>query len=126
MQEAAELHSLLCGYHPLDRQDTRRWIPEASGRFSVSSTYQFLQQCIIVEEVCPNTAGALKKLWENDLPSKVTIFSWRLLLDKLPTCETLQHRGIITNPLDLGCVFCLSPLEDASHIFLRCNFVQQV
>ncbi|GAU17608.1 hypothetical protein TSUD_341520 [Trifolium subterraneum] len=43
-QEAAMLYSLLANYHPFDRHDKRKWIPDASGRFSVRSTYQFLKK----------------------------------------------------------------------------------
>ncbi|GAU38890.1 hypothetical protein TSUD_67530 [Trifolium subterraneum] len=102
-QDVASLHSLLAGHHPLNRKDKRHWIPDASGRFSVSSTYRFLQQRSTVEEICPNIIGALKKLWKNDLPLKVTIFGWRLLLDKIPTRAALHRRGVMTNPQDLVC-----------------------
>ncbi|GAU27711.1 hypothetical protein TSUD_126570 [Trifolium subterraneum] len=72
--EAADLLSLLADYHPFDRNDNWKWIPEAYGQFSVSSTYQFLQQRTTADEICPNVVGALKRLWKNDLPSKVSIF----------------------------------------------------
>ncbi|PNX92795.1 ribonuclease H, partial [Trifolium pratense] len=119
--DAAELLSLLNDYHPFDRKDNWRWIPEVSGQFSVRSTYQFLQQGTMMEDFCPNTIAALKKLWKNDLPSKVSIFGWRLLLDKLPTRAALQRKRIISNPHDL----CFRSMEDASHIFLSCSFAQQ-
>jgi hypothetical protein len=32
---------------------------------------------------------AVKKLWKNDIPSKVNFFGWRLLLEKLPTRAAL-------------------------------------
>ncbi|GAU46194.1 hypothetical protein TSUD_93810 [Trifolium subterraneum] len=121
-QDAAELHSLLAGYHPFDRKDNRRWIPEASGQFSVRSTYQFLQQRHKVDVVCPNVLEALKKLWKNDLPSKVSIFGWRLLLDRLPTRAFLRRRGVVTDSQELCCALCLSSVEDACHLFLHCNF----
>ncbi|PNX61812.1 hypothetical protein L195_g060848, partial [Trifolium pratense] len=41
-----------------------------------------------------NVVIAVKKLWKNDVPSKVNVFGWRLLLEKLPTRAALNHRGI--------------------------------
>ncbi|MCI45386.1 hypothetical protein A2U01_0066625, partial [Trifolium medium] len=38
-----------------------------------------------------STVQALQNLWRNNVPSKVSIFGWRLLLEKLPTREAL-HR----------------------------------
>ncbi|PNX61621.1 cysteine-rich receptor-like protein kinase, partial [Trifolium pratense] len=36
---------------------------------------------------------ALHKLWKNNVPSKVGVFGWRLLLDKLPTRANLASKG---------------------------------
>ena len=30
----------------------------------------------------------------SEAPSKVLTFAWRLLLDRLPTCEQLQRQGV--------------------------------
>ena len=32
------------------------------------------------------------KFWESEAPSKVLVFSWRLLLDTLPSCELLHKQ----------------------------------
>ncbi|GAU51454.1 hypothetical protein TSUD_413510 [Trifolium subterraneum] len=79
--DANDLRHLMAEYHPFDRGDKRRWIPEASGHYTVDSTYKFLQQRIVEEELCPNVIRALQKLWKNDVPSKVSIFGWRCLID---------------------------------------------
>lgn len=51
-----------------------------------------------VVEVCGS-------VWKSDLPSKVLIFSWRLLMDKLPTRLNLHRKGVLTSHLELSCVF---------------------
>jgi hypothetical protein len=66
---------------------------------------------------------AIRKLWKNNLPSKVGVFGWHLLLDKLPTRSALAHRGIQVSGSDLNCVFCLSMLEDSNHLFFNCYHV---
>jgi hypothetical protein len=35
---------------------------------------------------------ALKRLWKNNIPSKISIFGWKLLLEKLQTREALYHK----------------------------------
>ncbi|PNX94729.1 hypothetical protein L195_g017907, partial [Trifolium pratense] len=68
--EAAEsdaLAVLLADVKPVQaRADRRKWVPESSG-------HQFT-------------------LWLNDVPSKVGMFGWRLLLAKLPTRASLASR----------------------------------
>jgi hypothetical protein len=50
---------------------------------------------MVAIESCTTTA--MKQLWKNNISLKVSIFGWRLLLDKLPTRGALFHRGIINN-----------------------------
>jgi hypothetical protein len=69
---------------------------------------------------------ALKKLWKNKVPSKVSIFGWRLLLEKLPTREVLFQRGVITNIHETCCVFCFDLMESIDHIFLTCRVTATV
>jgi hypothetical protein len=62
-----------------------------------------------------------KDLWFNNIPSKVSIFGWMLLLEKLPTKEALYNKGIITNTHERCCVFCFKEVEDTHHIFFTCT-----
>jgi hypothetical protein len=62
-----------------------------------------------------------KDLWFNNIPSKVSIFGWMLLLEKLPTKEALYNKGIITNTHERCCVFCFNEVEDIHHIFFTCT-----
>jgi hypothetical protein len=58
-----------------------------------------------VEALDANVMAAIKKLWWNDVPSKVSIFGSRLSLERLPTRSALNRRGILLNPHDLSCIF---------------------
>jgi hypothetical protein len=69
---------------------------------------------------------ALKDLWKINVPSKVSIFGWRLLLEKLPTREALHTKGIITNSHERNCVFCSREVEDINHIFFTCSVSAQI
>jgi hypothetical protein len=115
-----ELYSLLNQVHPgLVTSDRRRWIPHAAGVFTVKSTYTHLLYRYGSEQLESSLEQALKKLWNANVPSKVGIFGWRLLLDKPPTREALFRKGIITNSVDSCCAFCLIEVEDIHHVFFQ-------
>jgi hypothetical protein len=109
-----------------ERMDRWRWIPGPIRLFSVNSCYKLLIQSSNMIYVDSNVLDAIQNLWKNDVPTKVNIFGWRLLLDKLPTRVALQHRGIMGNPHELYCTFCFHQLEDSSHLFFHCPFASNV
>jgi hypothetical protein len=74
----------------------------------------------------PQIVMFLQRLWLNDVPFKVEMFGWRLLLSKLPTHTALANRGVITNAFELSCVFCFREAEDIQHVLFNCRFSQQV
>jgi hypothetical protein len=80
-----------------DSSDRRKWIPHAAGLFSVNSTYVALLNRFELDAIDSNMARALKKLWSTNVPSKASVFGWRMVLEKLPTKEALFNKGIITS-----------------------------
>jgi hypothetical protein len=122
-----ELQDLLVEIHlEPGRMDRWRWIPGPIGLFTVNSCYKMLIQSSNMASLDPNVLDAIQNLWKNDVPTKVNIFGWRLLLDKLPTRAALQHRGILHNLNELACTFCFRLLEDSSHVFFNCPFATKV
>ncbi|PNX58615.1 hypothetical protein L195_g059280, partial [Trifolium pratense] len=70
--EAEALAVLLADVKPVQaRADRRKWVPESSGQFTVRSTYSFLQNMDVTNVIDTDVVCALKKLWLNDVPSKV-------------------------------------------------------
>jgi hypothetical protein len=124
---ADELFLLLEQLRPRrDISDRRKWIPHVTGLFSVNSTYISLLNRLELEALHSNTTLALNKLWRTNVPSKVGVFGWRLMLDKLPTKDALFTKGIITSHFDRCCVFCSIDVEDTLHVFLNCHMISQV
>jgi hypothetical protein len=64
---------------------------------------------------------SLELMWKNNILSKISIFGWQLLLEKLPTREALFNRGIIINSTEKRCVFCSNHDESIFHVFIQCN-----
>ncbi|MCI05958.1 ribonuclease H protein, partial [Trifolium medium] len=89
---AADLQLLLFDVQPKNKPDRRRWIPNQSGEFSVNSAYASLLshgERKINDEIL---VDAIRRLWRNNIPSKVSIFGWRFLLARLPTRATLARK----------------------------------
>jgi hypothetical protein len=63
---------------------------------------------------------------ENLGPSKVAIFSWQLLQDRLPTRQNIWYRAVIVDGSASTCVFCGLRLELTGHLFSSCNQISQV
>ncbi|GAU23824.1 hypothetical protein TSUD_27340 [Trifolium subterraneum] len=126
-QELNALKELLHGFSlKTDCNDKWRWVSESNGLFTVKSCYKLLIQSVHCNSILLESLVAIGKLWKNDLPSKVGVFGWRLLLEKLPTRETLAHRGIVTSSIDLSCAFCSNSLEDINHLFFFCCHVRTI
>lgn len=68
-----------------------------------------------------------KQFWSYDVPSRVLVFSWRLLLNRLPIWENLLKRDVDLTATDHLCAFCNGFEENhQSHLFLSCQFTSQI
>jgi hypothetical protein len=122
-QELNNLRELLVGFSvQRNCPDKWKWMSGPTCIFSVKSCYNLLLDLRQHEALDQEVLEATTKLWRNDVPSKIKVFGWRLLLERLPTRETLHYRGILNNPHDLPCVFCFRYTEDCAHLFYRCSF----
>lgn len=59
-------------------------------------------------------------VWHNQVSSKVSIFVWRLIRDRLPTKSNLVIRDIISSESRF-CVSGCGQVESAQHLFLTCS-----
>jgi hypothetical protein len=124
---AQELLSLLHSVQPKhDERDRRKWVAHTAGFFSVKSAYSALENSPFSQANGSNSTGIYKDLWSNNVPSKVSIFGWRLLIERLPTRDALYRKGIITNNHERSCVFCSREVEDIHHVFFNCYMSQQI
>jgi hypothetical protein len=123
VRQVEDLKELLVGFSLHSTTgDKWKWVPGTTGIFSVKSCYSLLLQHRQVEQLDVNVLAAINKLWRNDVPSKISVFGWRLLLQRLPTRAALNRRGVLLNSHDLSCVFCSATVEDYAHLFFFCPF----
>lgn len=93
---------------------TWRWT--VSGEFTSSSAYHMMHDKGVV-------CHFYRILWKIKAPSKVRVFIWLLVRNKILTQQVLAKRGIHAVP---HCVLCNQDiLEDRNHIFWICTFARQ-
>ncbi|KAK2399883.1 hypothetical protein QL285_049634 [Trifolium repens] len=74
-QDVTELKEILMSVHlNLNSSDRWRWMADSTGLFLVKNCYKLLQQIGSAEDFSSTLLEAFKKLWKNDVPSKVSIF----------------------------------------------------
>jgi len=84
-------------------------------KYTVNGTYRFLTT---LEDHVTDVASL--DVWHKLVPSKVSLFAWRLLQDRISTRSNLVCRHVI-QPTDNLCVGgCGSP-ETNDHLFIRCD-----
>ena len=107
-----KLLQLIDQIHLSEELDSVSWSLEVSGQYSVASMYAKLAQGASVAYFCD--------VWAAKLPQKIKIFSWQLILDRLPSGQVLASRQ---GPSDGLCALC-GMAEDASHMFFSCSLAK--
>jgi len=64
--------------------------------------------------------GRSNQVWHKYVPSKVSVFAWRLLRDRLPTKANLARRRVL-QPDDITCAAGCGLSETVYHLFLACD-----
>ena len=91
-------------------------------RFSVQSCYKYFLQENQNSALETKLKEALEVMWEVKAPSKVKIFTWRLLLDRLPIRVQVIKKSIIPSSEANLCIFCAINDEDTFHFLFQCTF----
>ena len=125
----ADFVDFLQGIQPNSSEvDRWVWTVDIPRGFTVKSCYSWMSDHLARDAPQDDemVMEACKSLWTNDIPSKVLIFCWRLLLKKLPTRGALYARRILPSPHEIKCVFCQEQLESVEHLFCNCSVVREV
>ncbi|GAU48842.1 hypothetical protein TSUD_186170 [Trifolium subterraneum] len=107
--------------------DSWYWKHDGSGYYSVKSTFLALSRSTTNEVILSvEEQRLLPKVWKTWAPSKVAVFSWQLLQDRLPTRQNLWHWGVIGDVSASMCVLCGSGPESDDHLFDSCNQISPI
>jgi len=64
-------------------------------------------------------------VWHKLVPTKVSLFAWRLLKDRIPTRSNLVRRHVI-QPNENLCLGGCGCIETADHLFIGCDLFGSV
>jgi hypothetical protein len=121
VDQLSELLSVAFRQSKVDRVDRWSWPFSSDGVFSVKSAYSHLiKNSPSIGASNDVLLQAISKVWKSSAPSKVVVFSWQLLLNKVPTRRNLQRCGVTLPDGDFGCVLCHEPTKSAVHLFIVC------
>jgi hypothetical protein len=101
-------------------QDSWRWLLDPTHGYLVRGVYRYLTS---FEET--TSVAAYNNVWHKLVPSKVSLFAWRLLKDRIPTRTNLVSRHVL-QPSDNLCVGGCGNIESADHLFIGCNLFGSV
>lgn len=62
----------------------------------------------------------MTSVWKSKVPSKIQVFGWRCLKDRVATKYQLFKKGIITNDNDRLCTVCSTLCESLDHLLFSC------
>ncbi|GAU49947.1 hypothetical protein TSUD_408420 [Trifolium subterraneum] len=76
------------------------WKHDANGIFSVKSAYSVVELDSRVDVAMPEVPSfILAKVWKSWAPSKVIVFSWKLLQNRIPSRPNLFRRKVVRVPV---------------------------
>ncbi|CAI9769874.1 unnamed protein product [Fraxinus pennsylvanica] len=104
------------------REDRMYWIHDKKGVYTVRSGYMLLMGNSFIHS---HTAieSFWNKFWRYKIPAKVRNLLWRALQNVLPTVDQLRAKRV---NIESHCPACLMHEEYVLHVFVSCEFAQNV
>jgi hypothetical protein len=108
-------------------QDRWGWSFNGGADFTVKSTYGAIVKLFVpMDPIELSDSKAFSSLWKCFAPSKVRVFAWQLLLQRIPTRLNLIRRHVTLPEGESCCVWCGIEPESVLHLFLYCEFARKV
>jgi hypothetical protein len=120
------LGEIIRGFQPVDREDSWRWVHDPHSGFTAKLAYYSL---VLVHsqqsDLNQLQRYVFNNIWMSGAPSKVSSFSWQLLLNRIPTMDNLMLRGFHANGNSI-CYLCNGYAETAGHLFIHCEITTKI
>lgn len=117
----------LDGFEGFHEEDVWKWRLEESGNFTVKSSYDKLESSILLEdEWRVEDRKVFSCLWKSPAPSKVVAFSWKAILNCIPSRLNLALRYVLPEEVETMCVLCGEGEESTLHLMLHSEVASKV
>lgn len=117
VEEFDQLREVIGDYSLTDKPDRWNWELSSNGFFSATSMRSFVEKVFL-------GAGDKETIWNSLVPSRVNIFIWRVMMDRLPTRDNLIKLKV---DLDSAlCPVCGSDNESIQHMLFKCPIASEV
>ena len=98
-------------------EDRRDWIVNSSGGFFCKSAFIWMRKDNSLLVNLP-----AKNMWKLNIPVKVKVFTWLLVLGKLSVHTTIQKTRPYHSLSSDWCILCKKDNKSTDHLFLHCDF----
>lgn len=89
--------------------------------------YGKMEGLMVREDNCTeDEKRVFRQIWKSRAPSKMVAFSWKLLLDQIPTRINLHKRNVLPMEIAIICVWCVTEIESSNHLFLHCSLARNI
>ncbi|GKD92368.1 RNA-directed DNA polymerase, eukaryota, reverse transcriptase zinc-binding domain protein [Tanacetum coccineum] len=109
------LNNLLLHFVPSSLPDSWEFGLNESRCFMVSAMRKHI-------ELFTLSTDAEKLRWNNLIPIKLNILTWRISLDRIPTRSNLDSRGIDLD--SILCPVCNDEIETSQHLLIDCSIAK--
>ncbi|CAK8578677.1 unnamed protein product [Lathyrus sativus] len=96
-----------------------RWMSHEVDIFTISEAYRLMANQTDPERLLDDQRKAFRCLWQIKAPSKIVVFDWKILWNRVATRDLLIKRGM--SRINPNCVLCDSEVESVHHLFYSCE-----
>lgn len=97
-----------------------------SKNFYMKSCYKLITWINLDSSLERGQKATLRGVWRANFPSKIQMFRWRFLLDKLPTRAQLAKKGTLQSNKNKVCVLCFKQEENVKHLSFQSSVTSGV
>lgn len=116
-EQWTSLLNLMNAYVFSEQCDRWIWSGDGTGIFSVSNARNIIDHRTLIVEDKPTR-------WIKEVPGKVNIFVWKMLIDRLPTRWNLSVKGFEVQ--SMSCGICDNMIESIFHVIIDCDVAKEV
>ncbi|XP_058750082.1 uncharacterized protein LOC131623073 [Vicia villosa] len=126
-EQLVELNNILCFIAPnYERNDEFIWLPQGKKPYTAGGGYGVIRRVIGHQTLNAAALEAANQIWRTQVPSKVQVFGWKCIQDRIATRDQLEKRGVQSNNMSNLCSLCNGDSESILHLFMLCPFVKSV